>query len=138
MQDRDYTITDVQEREPWTSGYGGQMRSYAIQLQGVEGWLELAQRAETPSPLVGATIHGYTEATQRGSNTYLKFKKVNPNFPPNPPQHSSTASQLLGDAKTTEYMVQMLEELTGRKKKPDALPTEEDMGTPFDLDEIPF
>lgn len=76
---------------------------------------------------------------QRGSQTYLKFKKVNPNYPQQSyPQ--TTPSELVGTAKTLDYVVEMLEELTGRTKQADVLPDDDDVieGEEFDLAEIPF
>lgn len=117
--DKDYIILDVQQREDWRSSYGTEMHSFALKLEGVEDWIELSQLTTTPSPNVGATLHGHTEAVKRGTQTYLKFKKVNPNFAQRqtPPQSATTPSDLLGPSKTLEYAIEMLEELTGRRER---------------------
>lgn len=136
-QDQDYTILSVQKRNEWTGGFGT-FQDYALQLEGVDGWVQLTQKPETAAPEQGQVLHGHTEVQTRGGKSSLKFKKVNPEFAGQNQGHSSTTpTNLAGNEKTLEYIVEMLEELTGRKQKPDHAPEDID-DEPIDLAEIPF
>lgn len=135
-----YNITKVERREMWKGSYG-EFQSYALQLEGVEGWVELSQKPETPAPQAGGQIHGYYTATTKGDNTYLKFKKVTPGFENAPRSNQATSpndlvSNSINDEKQ-DYIIEMLEELTNRRKKPDVVPTDIS-DEPIDLSEIPF
>lgn len=112
---RDYTITNVQRRDEWLFN-GNTMQDYAIALQGEEGWIKLTQKLETQPPQIGDTVHGKIE-TKRNTNgtSYRKFKKVNPNFGGNRRESAPADSPKL------DYIVQMLEELTGRRAAPDVV-----------------
>lgn len=112
----EYTITNVQRRDEWDSQYGT-MVTFAIALQGQDGWIKLNQKLTTPEPRVGETIYGdiITE-TDRNGNSYKKFKKVNPNFQ-KPTSQGASAHQI-------EYIIQMLEELTGRREVQDTVVNE--------------
>ena len=142
--DKDYTIIKAERREKWFSKqFNKEYQAYAVQLEGVEGWVELSQLLDTPAPAPGATLHGHTYATTVGENTYLKFKKVNPNFQNGPaaPQ-ATTPGALVGADKTLDYAVEMLEELTGRRpKKAEAKKEDvviEDLDDEINLADIPF
>lgn len=133
MSDKEYTITEVQKRKEW-SGKFGTFQDYALQLDGVDGWVSLSQKPETPEPEKGQALYGHTETQTHGDKTFLKFKKAQ-----RQDSGSYSGGQPSGDM---AYVVQMLEELTGRRQKPDALPTEEDLSKDLsqeiDLAEIPF
>lgn len=143
MENKNYTILQVEPRDEWTGKFGT-FKPFALRLEGVEGWVELSQKPETPAPQVNDTIHGHTESQTHGDKTYLKFKKVNPEFGGNSGSSAASATGLQGSEKTLEYVVQMLEELTGRRRKPDVEPDEADIdeaiakGSDFSLDDIPF
>lgn len=135
--DQDYTITEVQSRDSWTGAYGP-MSAFALKLQGVDGWVSLNQKPETPTPTVGEVLHGHmdTKTSRDGTKTWLQFKKVRKddgNYP-----STNSASAVVGDGKTLDYIVQMLEELTGRRQKPDTLPNDETAGEEIRLEDIPF
>lgn len=135
---QDFTITEVQERNKW-SGAHGEFQDYALKLVGVDGWVALTQKPETAAPTAGSTLHGYTEVQTRGDKTYLKFKKVNPDYNgPNQGQSTSSATSMVGNDQTLDYIVEMLEELTGRRQKADVAPTDIPDDENFDLSEIPF
>lgn len=138
MNDKDYTVLEVQKRDEWTNDFGT-FQGYALKLEGVDGWVSLNQKPETAAPEVGGTIYGRTETQTRGGKTYLKFKKVNKEYQGGSNDSSATsATSLAGSEKTLEYVVQMLEELTGRREKADNVPSDEDVDKPIDLAEIPF
>ena len=143
---KDFVIKEVQERNKW-AGQHGEFQDYALKLEEsdtgatVDGWVALTQKPETAAPQAGATIHGRTEVQTRGDKTWLKFKKENPEYAGNNGGGHSAGSptSLAGSEKTLEYVVEMLEELTGRRNKPDVAPTAEEVdGDTFDLSEIPF
>jgi hypothetical protein len=145
MSDKEYKILQVEPREEWTSKkWGTTFKPYALRLEDVDGWVELSQKPETAAPEVGGTLYGHTESQTQGDKTYLKFKKVNQEYAANSGSSATSASSLQGADKTLDYIVQMLEELTGRRKKPDAEPSDEEMdkaikdSPDFDLSEIPF
>lgn len=142
MDDKDYNILKAEQRDKWFSKqFNKEYQSYAVQLEGVDGWVELSQLVDTPAPIEGTVLHGHTYPQTVGQNTYLKFKKVNPNYQNNTPQ-ATTPGEIVGTAKTLDYAVEMLEELTGRRPKHEAqAPKEvvlEDLDDTIDLDEIPF
>lgn len=133
MADKPYKVTLVQKRNPWTGQYGT-FDSYAIQLEGWDGWVELSQKQEKPAPAIGEELFGHIEMTTRGDNTYAKFKRAKKQF-----QGGSI------DPKDIAYIIMMLEELTLRRVSPDnptprgdVLPTEEEVDKGFTLDQIPF
>jgi hypothetical protein len=134
--EKSYKITNVQKRRSWTGNFGT-FQDFALQLEGVQGWVSKSQKPETPEPVVGEEIYGHVEPTVRGDITYLKFKGAkNPNLGGNSPANKADND--------SAYMVMMLEELTGRRGMPDN-PTPRDTiisdiegSEPFDLSEIPF
>jgi hypothetical protein len=113
---QDYTITKVEERDTWL--YQGQpMQDYAIALQGEDGWIKLTQKPDTKPPVVNGVIHGIIENKKNPNGTaYRKFKKVNPNFGGNRTGGAAPVSD-----SRLDYVVQMLEELTGRRPAPDVV-----------------
>lgn len=138
--DKDYNILNVERRDRWHSAkFNKDYQTYALQLEGVDGWVELSQLPETPAPEVGGTIFGHTYPHQVGQNTYLKFKKTNRDYQGPATPQATTPNQLVGTEKTLEYIVEMLEELTGRRtKKVDDVVLEDIDDTPIDLSDIPF
>ena len=92
--DKDYKILSVEPRQAYDTGYGT-MQPYAITLEGVEGYVQLSQKPETPAPVVGQVIHGHTY----NQGKFLKFKKVNPNYAGNDggskPQSSADQGRML-------------------------------------------
>ena len=127
MSDKNYKITEVQKRKEW-SGKFGTFQDYALQLEGVDGWVSLSQKPETAEPQVGQELYGHTETQTHGDRTYLKFKKA-----------QKQDGGYSGGSGDMQYVIQMLEELTGRR---DRLPTDKEMEKPIseeiDLAEIPF
>lgn len=121
----EYTILNVEARDEWHSQYG-QMKDYAIQVQEAgnpspePGWIKLSQKLDSQPPRVGATLSGIIETkTNSNGKAYKKFRKVNPNFQGNrsggfgdsggrPAPSGITSEQ-------ATYIIQMLEELTGRR-----------------------
>lgn len=110
----EYKITNVQERGEW----GDQMKDYAIALEGQQGWIKLTQKLTTPPPVIGATIRGRIETKQnRNGNSYLKFTKE---------RAEGQGGNRTGGGQEA-YIVQMLEELTGRRQVQDIVhPVPED------------
>lgn len=110
---KEYTISHVQKRDEWTSKFGP-MQDYAITVEGeANGWIKLTQKPETAPPRQGDTIFGsITTAKTSNGTSYLKFKKENPSYPSDSP--SSGAPTNIPDQRL-DYIVLMLEELTGRK-----------------------
>lgn len=108
----EHKITNVQRRNEW----GDQMLDYAIALEGQQGWIKLTQKVSTPPPMIGDMIRGRVETKQnKNGNSYLKFTKERESsggFP----QSNSTSS-----GSQEAYIVQMLEELTGRRKVQDTI-----------------
>lgn len=106
----EYKVRAVEPRNEWNAGYGD-MKDYAIALEGEQGWIKLTQKLQTPPPQVGDTLYGVIENRKtKNGNPYTKFKKM---------QRDQTASQgtqpTSVDNNKLDYIVQMLEELTGRK-----------------------
>ena len=118
---REYTITSVQERDEWRPVHGSMMRDYAIALQGETGWIKLTQKTLTRPPREGETIYGSIESKQNANGTaYRKFKKENPQFGGNRSGGfgDSDGSQAPSNGEIQQqldYIVKMLEELTGRR-----------------------
>lgn len=124
---QDYTITRVEERDTWLY-QGKPMQDYAIALQGEDGWIKLTQKPDTQPPQIGNVIHGVIEVKKNQNGTdYRKFKKVNPNFQGHRRENAPVDNQQL------DYIVQMLEELTGRRATPDVVhePTDKQLDDPF-------
>lgn len=124
--DKEYKITRVELRDQWTSKDWGTFQGYALQLEGVDGWVSMSQKPETAPPVVDGTLFGNLIAETKGDKTYLKFKKA---------QSAFKSNQAVVGGKE-EYIVEMLEELTGRRKAPDVVPT--DIDDEISLADIPF
>ena len=77
--DKDYKILSVEPRKAYDTQYGT-MQPYALQLEGVDGFVQLSQKPETDAPVVGQTIHGHTYEQNGPHGAFLKFKRVNPNY----------------------------------------------------------
>lgn len=137
MSDKEYKILEVQERNRW-SGKFGDFQDYAVKLEGVDNWVQLSQKPETPAPEVNGTLYGHLETQTRGDKTFMKFKKAQ-----RPDGNSGGSAAAGGDMK---YVIQMLEELTGRRDRVvtadeyDAAEAKkaETGEDPIDLAEIPF
>lgn len=140
MQDKPYKVVNVQERDKWQSSYG-EFQNYALQLEGEEGWVQLSQKPETPAPQAGQELFGRIEVQTRGDKTWRKFKKGQR-------QDGGNFKGGGGSSKADiDYIIMMLEELTGRREKPenptsrssgDVAPTVEEVGQEIDLSDIPF
>lgn len=116
MNGQDYVINNVQRENEWQFN-GNEMVDYRIGLNGVQGWVKLTQKLETQPPRNGDTLHGYIEnKTDRQGNQFQKFKKVNPNWDGG---NRSSGSSVGASNQQIEYIVQMLEELTGRRESAD-------------------
>lgn len=112
MDIRKYKITNAQRRDEWGPVHGSMMQDYAIALEGEEGWIKLTQKVDTRPPQEGDELEGFIETkTNTNGNTYRKFKKENPKYAGanRSDGHSSSSGSQEG------YIVQMLEELTGRR-----------------------
>ena len=113
---KEYKLTEVHRRGEWESSYGP-MVTFAIAVDGVEGYIKLNQKPDTPEPEVGEVITGVIQdKTDKKGQPYKQFKKMNPNY-----DNQSGKSSL--DNSKIDYIVQMLEELTGRRSVPE-LPAE--------------
>ena len=141
---QEYKITNVQKRKEWSNSYGV-FQDYALQLDGVDGWVSKSQKPDSREPQVGQNIYGSINTTTQGENTFYKFKsEKNPNFGGS--NHSSSPASS-ANKEDIDYIIMMLEELTLRRQspdepqprhKPDVLPTDDDMNKPFTLDDIKF
>lgn len=108
----EYKITNVQRRNEW----GDQMIDYAIALEGQQGWIKLTQKVMTPPPVIGSTIRGSVDTkTNRNGNSYLKFTKE---------RADGGGGSTSGGSKEA-YIVQMLEELTGRRTPVEPIASED-------------
>lgn len=138
--DREYKILKVERRKEWT-GTHGTFQDYVVHLEGVEGWVTLTQKPDTMPPQPGSTIFGHTVTQTHGDQTYLKFKKVNPNYSGggNSGGSATSANELVGTQNQLDRIEMMLEELTGRR---DRTPSDDISAPPreeeFTLPEIPF
>jgi hypothetical protein len=124
----EYKITNVQARDSFQTQYG-EMQAFAIALEGETGWHALNQKLETPPPRVGDTIFGIiTNETTKNGTPYKKFKKQNPKYAD---RAGTPTSGITG--KQAEYIIQMLEELTGRRTVEDTVVDvpEEPLDDPF-------
>lgn len=125
---RAYKITNVQRRDEWKSRFSenGQpdMVNYAIALEGESGWIKLSQKITTRPPEIGQELFGNIE-DKRTSNgkIYRKFAKQQQQQ-----QGGSGASE-----EKVDYIIQMLEELTGRQKTYESTPpvSEAELEDPF-------
>lgn len=134
--DQDYKILSVEARQSFTTDYG-EMQPYALRLEGVEGYVQLTQKPETPAPLVGATIHGHTYSQGK----YLKFKKVNPEFAQQGGGSKPSSVEATADS---GYIIKLLEAIAVEVGAEHAVKSKQDTvledisDEPIDLSEIPF
>jgi hypothetical protein len=129
--DKDYKILSVEPRQAYDTDYGT-MQPYAITLEGVEGYVQLSQKPETPAPTVGQVIHGHTY----NQGKFLKFKKVNPNYAGNDggskPQSSADQGRML-------ELLEAIAVAVGAEVAAKQDTVLEDIDDrPIDLSEIPF
>lgn len=134
--DKDYKIKSVEPRKAYDTPYGT-MQPYALQLEGVEGYVQLSQKPETDAPVVGQTIHGHTYEQQGPHGGFLKFKKVNPNYAEQ--GGGSKPSQPSADM---DYVIKLLEAIAkavdAEVELKDDVQDMLDDSQPIDLSEIPF
>lgn len=124
-----HKITNVQMRDEWGPVHGSMMQDYAIALEGEEGWVKLTQKVDTRPPEVGQEIEGFIETkTNTNGTSYRKFKKESAQYA----QGNRSAQQNQPSHSQNDYIVQMLEELTGRRDIVHDVPE-----TPTELDD-PF
>lgn len=136
---KDYVIKSVEARKAYSTDYG-EMQPYALELQGVDGFVQLSQKPETPAPEVGTTLHGYTFEQKSAKGSFLKFKKVNEQYQNNNGGGNSSSSSSSAD---NDYIVKLLEAIVVAvgaeveiKSKDNIL--EDIDNEPIDLSEIPF
>lgn len=135
--DQDYRILTVEARQAYQTDYG-EMQPYAITLEGVEGYVQLTQKPETPAPMVGQTIHGHTYSQGK----YLKFKKVNPEFAQQGGGGSKPSSAQ--PSADNGYIIKLLEAIAVEVGAQHAVRGDTDTvledidDKPIDLSEIPF
>lgn len=128
---KEYKISQVRRLDEWESQYGA-MVTFAIAIEGYSLPVKLNQKTTTPEPQVGDTLTGeIQDATDGKGQGYKKFKKINPQYQNQPQQQQSQAAPQM------EYIVMMLEELTGRREvgelgKPQP-PVEEDPFAGLDI-----
>jgi len=139
VNDKSYKILEAQHRKNWTGSFG-EMADYAIKLEGIEDWIQLTQKPDTPAPVVGSEIFGHTEVQTRNGTSYMKFKKVNPSY-----TGGGGGQKALGNLIDMPYVISLLEaiavEVGAEKaiKKKDNLPPEDtDLDEPVNLADIPF
>ncbi len=135
---RDYTITDVRQESMWRSNYAltpeNDMVNYSVALSGEQDRVILTQKVSTQPPQNGDQLHGYTEVARTPNGpAYKKFKKVNPKFggasTPHQPATAPESSKL-------DYIVKMLEELTGRRKAEEQTQTDDKLSEGITLEDL--
>lgn len=70
----EYKILNAQRRDEWTGQYGP-MVTYAVQLEGVDGWVKLNQKPDTAPPASGQTLFGTVEDRVEAGRPVKKFTK---------------------------------------------------------------
>lgn len=89
------------------------MMDYAIALEGESGWIKLTQRISSQPPREGQILSGIIESKEtKNGEPYKKFTKQNADY--QKPAQPTTGPQM-------DYIVQMLEELTGRREVADTV-----------------
>lgn len=136
--DKDYEILNVVPRQAYETSYGT-MQPYAITLKGVDGVVQLSQKPETAPPTVGQTIHGHTYEQQSKSGTFLKFKKVNPQFQGG----GSSTGVSKASSMDLDYAIELLEAIAKVVGADSAVKGNKDLsilgeGEKVDLSDIPF
>ena len=137
-QAQDYRIKSVEPRKAYTTDYGT-MQPYALELDGVEGFVQLSQKPETAAPEVGQTLHGYTYEQKSANGNFLKFKKVNEQYANNNGGGSSSQQS----SADNEYIVKLLEAIVVAVGAEVTLKNKDNIlddidNEPIDLSEIPF
>lgn len=139
---KDYKVTFVEKRDTYPTNYGD-MQSYALQLEGVDGYVQLGQKMTTPEPQVGQVLHGYTYVQESSKGSFLKFKKVSQNYA----QPGSKPQEQLSTSGDTQYMITLLEALVQHagiqgvlrpSSQKDVVLEDIDENDNIDLSEIPF
>lgn len=127
----EYKITAVQRRDEWQSQYGP-MVAYDLSLEGEDGWIRINQKPDTPPPRENQTITGnITTVNMRDGESFRKIQKVSPEYA------NRGQQQHRGGGSQESYIVQMLEELTGRRPVSDTVHSVDGDKKPPELD-IPF
>lgn len=144
QQSKDYKVTFAEARDQYDTDYG-RMQSYALKLEGVDGYVQLGQKQDTPAPQEGSTLHGYTYEQNSRKGTFLKFKKVNPNYDNG--GGVSKAQPQGSSSEDTSYMITLLEAIAKEvgadsavkaTSSRDTILDDIDEGQEIDLSEIPF
>lgn len=129
----EYKLTAVQPRNEWNNGYG-QMMDYAITVEGHSGWIKLTQKLQTPPPKVGQVFYGIIEEkTNTNGTAFTKFKKLQRDQ--TAPQGTQNTASPVQD-KRLDYIVQMLEELTGRREFVEDSPPAVEAEAPPQVEEL--
>lgn len=130
MDIRKYKITNLNRLDEWDSKYG-KMQDYSVALEGEDGWIKLTQKFETRPPEIGDELEGFIENKSNTNGTpYKKFKKQSAEY-----AGASRSGGNVGSSGSQEsYIVQMLEELTGRRNVADqvAQVPDEPLKDPFE------
>lgn len=113
--------------------HGKTFQTWVASLDGIEGWVQV-NKEDGNELKEGDEIYGnlLTEKNPKTNKTYLKFKSESR------PQDGTYSPQKTQSSDKMDYVVQMLEELTGRTKKPDVVLEDIDEGQEFSLEDIPF
>lgn len=130
MDIRKYKITNVNRLDEWPSKYGP-MQDYSVALEGEDGWIKLTQKVDTRPPQIGDELEGFIEDKSNTNGTaYRKFKKQSAEYAG---RTESTHSQNTSGSQES-YIVQMLEELTGRRDVVDRVASvpDEPLQDPFE------
>lgn len=127
MDIKKYIISNIEMRDQWSSTYGP-MQDYMISLEGEEGWIKLTQKLDTRPPQRGDELEGYIETkSNTNGEAYRKFKKQSAQYGANRSEGQSSQANHKED-----YIIQMLEELTGRREVVDRAEEKiEPMDDPF-------
>lgn len=111
--EQEYIIENVEVGQSYQYK-GSELQDYSVALQGETGWIKLTQKPTTPPPAVGRTLYGHIEnKTTSNGNPYRKFVKARDFGSPSPTREAPR------DDSKLDYVIQMLEEMTGRKEVKD-------------------
>lgn len=127
---RKYKITNVNRLDEWDSSYG-KMQDYSVALEGEEGWIKLTQKLQTRPPEIGDELEGFIENKSNTNGTaYRKFKKQSAEYA----GRTESSNQPNSNSSQMSYIVQMLEELTGRRDVVDTVASvpDEPLQDPFE------
>lgn len=121
---KEYTIQSLEPGKKWSSGLGGPMQDYRVVLKDsttgdiVDKWVTLSKKESSKPPQVGWKLTGDIVETDYGP----KFKAAPFNGSPRSAEGSISNEKI-------DYIVQMLEELTGRRDTV-VEPTDEELNNP--------